>query len=88
MSFAKPVLVSDAPAQKKLVEEAKSGLVHKEKDARDLAGKIMRLYKDPELRKELGENGKKFIEDEFVWEKVSGKLVGIYNDIKGNKQEL
>ena len=88
MSFAKPVLVSDALAQKKLVEEAKSGLVHIEKDAHDLEDKIMKLYKDPDLRKELGVNGKKFIENEFVWEKVSGNLVKIYKDIKGNKQEL
>ncbi|RUA12162.1 MAG: glycosyltransferase family 1 protein [Flavobacteriia bacterium] len=84
MSFAKPVVVSDALAQKKLVEETKSGLVHKEKDAKDLAEKIMLLYKDPELRKELGENGKRFIGEEFVWEKVSDSLVEIYYNFETN----
>ena len=85
MSFAKPVLVSDALAQKKLVEETKSGLVHKEKDAKDLADKIMTLYKDPNLREELGKNGKRFIEEEFVWEKVSNNLVQVYKEFE-NKE--
>ncbi|MCD6544631.1 MAG: glycosyltransferase family 4 protein [Flavobacteriaceae bacterium] len=80
MSFAKPVLVSDALAQKKLVEETNSGLVHKERDVTDFAEKIMTLYKDPNLREELGKNGFRFIEEEFVWEKVSHNLVQIYNE--------
>jgi glycosyltransferase involved in cell wall biosynthesis len=81
MSFAKPVLVSDALAQKKLVEETKSGLIHKEKNAEDFAKKLMMLYKDPGLRKQLGEHGKAFIDEKFVWEKVSGNLIGIYNNM-------
>jgi len=82
MSFAKPVLVSDALAQKKLIEETKSGLIHKEKDVEDFSKKIMKLYKDPELREQMGENGKKFIEEEFVWEKVSSHLIDIYSNFK------
>ncbi len=82
MSFAKPVLVSDALAQKELVEETKSGLIHKEKDAGDLAGKILKLYKDPDLRNKLGLNGKRFIEEEFVWENVSEGLTAIYENLK------
>ncbi|MEN8187391.1 MAG: glycosyltransferase family 4 protein [Bacteroidota bacterium] len=82
MSFAKPVLVSDAIAQKNLVEKTKSGLVHKEKNAEDLANKVLELYQNSKLRVELGENGKKFIEDEFVWEKVSGNLIEIYKELE------
>jgi glycosyltransferase involved in cell wall biosynthesis len=82
MSFGKPLLVSDAIAQKKLVEMAKSGLVHKEKDVEDFAKKVMFLYKDPGLREELGKNGKRFIEEEFVWEKVSQNLIDIYDNFE------
>ena len=85
MSFAKPVLVSDALAQKKLVEKTKSGFIHKEKDAVAFAEKIMILYKDPELREQMGENGKRFIEEEFVWEKVSDNLVEIYKELEKKK---
>jgi len=82
MSFAKPVLVSDAIAQKKLVDRTNSGLVHKEKNSVDFAEKVLELYNNKELRKQLGENGKNFIENEFVWEKVSQGLVDIYNEFE------
>ena len=85
MSFAKPVLVSDATAQKQLVLKTKSGLVHQEKDVSDFTKKILELYNDQDLRKELGENGKKFIEEEFVWEKVSQNLVDIYDNFEAGK---
>ena len=78
MSFAIPVLVSDALAQKNLIEEVKSGLVHKEKDANEIAEKIMVLFEDPDLIKKLGLNGKQFIEEKFCWEKVSGNLKDLY----------
>ena len=37
MSFGKPLLVSDATAQKNLIERTNSGLVHQEKNAVDFA---------------------------------------------------
>lgn len=82
MSFGKPVLVSNAIAQRKLIEKTKSGLVHKEKDADDFAEKIMYLFAYPKLREELGLNGKNFIENEFCWEKVSKNLVDLYRDLE------
>jgi glycosyltransferase involved in cell wall biosynthesis len=81
MSFSKPLLVSDATAQKKLIIKTKSGLVHKEKDVKDFRNKVLDLYSNPELRIELGKNGKSFIENEFCWEKVSQNLVNIYDDL-------
>ncbi|MCP4883895.1 MAG: glycosyltransferase family 4 protein [Flavobacteriales bacterium] len=82
MSFALPVLVSEALAQKNLIDEVNSGLIHKEKDAIDLADKILTLYKDPVLSKKLGLNGKKFIEEKFYWEKVSDNLKDLYLEFK------
>ena len=84
MSFAKPVLVSSAIAQKNLIDKTKSGLVYKEKNSIGFAEKVLELYNDPKLRKKLGKNGKKFIEEEFVWEKVSQSLVDIYNEFEEN----
>lgn len=82
MSFAIPVLVSDATAQKNLVLKTNCGLLHKEKNAIDFAEKVVELYNDPDLQKEMGENGKRFIENEFCWEKVSDNLVEMYNEFE------
>ncbi|TXD48732.1 glycosyltransferase family 4 protein [Polaribacter sp. IC073] len=81
MSFAKPLLVSDAIAQKRLVEKVDAGLVHKEKDVKDFSNKVLALYKSKPLRIELGNNGKEFVQHEFCWEETSKKLIKLYNNL-------
>ena len=82
MSLAKPLLVSDAIAQKKLVEKVACGLVHKERDSKDFSNKVLALYKSKPLRMELGESGRKFIQNEFSWEQTSEKLINLYNNMQ------
>ena len=44
MSFGKPVLVSNATAQREIIERANAGLVHKEKNENDFSKKVLELY--------------------------------------------
>lgn len=81
MSFAKPLLVSNAIAQKNLIEKVNAGLVHKERDVEDFLDNLLQLYKDENLRHQLGENGKDFIENEFCWEQTSKKLLHLYDNL-------
>ena len=81
MSFSKPVLVSNAIAQKNLIEKTNSGLVHLEKDSDDFAAKVLQLYANKELSIKYGENGKRFVEEEFCWEKTSEKLIDLYANL-------
>ena len=82
MSLAKPLLVSDATAQKRLVEKNNTGLIHKEKDTNDFSDKILTLYNNEALRNELGQNGTAFIENEFSWEQTSKKLLHLYDNLE------
>ena len=82
MSFAKPILVSDATAQKNLIDHTKSGLVHIEKDVKDFSDKVLLLFADENLRTKYGENGKRFIEEEFCWEMTSKKLINLYDELE------
>lgn len=82
MSFGKPLLVSDAIAQKRLIERVHSGLVHKEQDSKDFSENILRLYADENLQKELGANGEKFIKEEFNWNKTAEVLLNLYDNLK------
>ncbi len=81
MSYGKPLVVSDAIAQEKIVKISKSGLVHKEKNAKDFEDKILELYHNKETLATFGQNGKKFIEDKFSWEITSKELVKMYEKI-------
>lgn len=80
MSYGKPLVVSNATAQQSIVEKSQSGLVHQEKNTQDYSDKILQLYKNPELAKQLGENGTQFIQEEFSWEITSKDLIQLYAD--------
>lgn len=81
MSLGKPLLVSDAIAQKRLIEKVNSGFVHKEKDVEDFTKKVLELFANKSLRNDLGKNGKQFIENEFSWEQTSKKLIHLYETL-------
>lgn len=81
MSFAKPVLVSNAIAQESLVIKYNSGLVHIDRDVNDFITKVLELHSDDILRESLGLNGKRFVEEEFIWEKTSKGLIDLYKTI-------
>ena len=81
MSFGKPLLVSDANAQKELIEKVHSGLVHQEKNVDDFQHKLLELYHDENLRATLGKNGQDFVRNEFSWEQTSKNLVHLYETI-------
>jgi glycosyltransferase involved in cell wall biosynthesis len=82
MSLAKPILVSDAIAQQKLVDKVNAGLVHKERDVKDFTHKILALYNSKPLRIELGAKGKEFVQNEFSWEETSKKLINLYDNLE------
>tara|TARA_B110000003_G_scaffold113243_1_gene115841 strand:- start:29539 stop:30723 length:1185 start_codon:yes stop_codon:yes gene_type:complete len=81
MSFGKPILVSNAKAQKELVDRISSGLVHEERNEEDFCCKIIELYQNNDKAKKLGKNGKEFIENEFSWEITSQALVKLYDEL-------
>lgn len=81
MSYGKPLVVSDATAQETIVEKSKSGLIHQEKNVQEYAGQIVKLYRNIDLAKQYGANGKRFIEEEFSWEITSQSLIQLYAEI-------
>ena len=44
----------------------------------DLAGALERLYSDPNLRQTLGEAGRRKAEEEYHWDRLGQRLMGIY----------
>ena len=81
MSMGKAVLVSDAKAQKEVVEKEQAGLVHKAQDVSDFTEKIITLYEDKHLREKMGQSGKEFVKREFTWDKTSKDLKELYNKL-------
>jgi len=78
MAGERPVVASDCPSQINIVESCQCGLVHKAEDADDLAQKLLELYKNPAKAREMGENGKKAVLDQYNWKSTSKPLLAYY----------
>lgn len=81
MSFGKALLVSDATAQKDIVETAGAGWVHEEKNVQDFIDKALDIYSNSKQAQAFGNHGREFIETQFSWEITSRDLVRLYENI-------
>ena len=61
MSCARPVILGVDGYARMLLQDAGAGLYVEPEDSRSLAAAVRKLYKDPELRRTLGANGRQFI---------------------------
>ena len=87
MGFERPLLLSDVLAQADIIRRSGAGMTHKAGDHEDFADKCLRLYRDEDLRKQMGNKGKIFLEEEFQLSKVGVPLLSAYSEIK-EKSEI
>ncbi|MDP8221172.1 MAG: glycosyltransferase family 4 protein [Candidatus Stygibacter frigidus] len=78
MSEAKPVIVSNCDAQANVVIECGCGLIHEPGSVDSLALKILEIYNDPILSREMGLRGKAAVENKYNWEYSKEQLLEIY----------
>ena len=74
-----PVITSDVGALPEVVIEGKTGFVIPPKDPEELARKIVRLVKDPELRRRMGQEGRQRFLSRYtstVYKKRVGQILG------------
>jgi len=81
MLLERPSLVSDCKPQADLVEGEKAGLVHKWNNVADFTNKIETLYNNPELRKKMGENGKKAILEKYSTNRFGVNILKAYDEL-------
>jgi glycosyltransferase involved in cell wall biosynthesis len=84
MALGKPILASDCTAQKRIVLEADSGIIHEAGNVTDFTEKTILLYRDDHLRNRLGENGRNFIHSIYNQKLKSMDLISFYGEM--NKQ--
>jgi len=86
MLYEKPLLVSNCIPQQKIIEEEECGLVFKSGDSINFKDKIIELYKNEKLRKEMGENGKIAVMKKYNLEVASKNIIRFYDGIKNNNK--
>ncbi|MEL7187142.1 MAG: glycosyltransferase family 4 protein, partial [Pseudomonadota bacterium] len=81
MAYRVPPVVSEAGGSPELVVDGESGFVVPVKDAAAIATAIEKLYRDPELRRTMGEAARTRIGTRFRNEDTVSKTIALYEEL-------
>lgn len=81
MSASLPVIASDFPLWRKIVEGADCGLLVDPQDSDAIAEAMQWILEHPEKAKQMGENGRRAVDEVYNWEAESEKLLVMYKDL-------
>jgi glycosyltransferase involved in cell wall biosynthesis len=76
---AKPVVAFNVGGVGEAVLDGKTGLLTKP-DGKELADVVMKLLTSWSLREDMGNNGRKFVLDNFSWDVCAQKQYGVYRE--------
>lgn len=81
MSAGIPVVCSDFPMWKEMVDTDQFGICVNPLDPKEIAVAVQKLIDDPELSIRLGKNGRTAILEKYNWDIEKDKLFALYNRI-------
>lgn len=77
MSMGRAVITTDAPGCRETVADGKNGYLVPIKNADQLAEKMIWLYEQPEIAKQMGEQSRKIAEEKYDVDKVNQSIAEI-----------
>ncbi|MCV0410582.1 glycosyltransferase family 4 protein [Nitrosopumilus sp.] len=83
--LGKPVVATNVGGIPEEMKDKETGFLVEKGDHRDLISKISMLFDDQNKAKQMGIKGKKFVEDNFSWEKIAEDFIKVskkYIDVK------
>ncbi len=83
MAAALPVIASDFPVWRRIVEEAGCGLLVDPLDPRAIAEAITHLLSHPEEAEAMGRRGREAVLARYNWDSEAEKLLGLYERLAG-----
>ena len=78
MSAGLPVIASDFPLWRELIEGNECGLCVDPQDPKAIAAAIDRLIEDPDLARRMGGNGRRAVHERYNWSIEENKLLALY----------
>ena len=81
MMCAKPIIMNEGVTACEIVTEEKCGLIVPYGDVAAIKEAVLSLKNNPELRRTLGENGRKAYENRYSWDIMRKRLIDIYDEI-------
>jgi glycosyltransferase involved in cell wall biosynthesis len=78
MACRKPIIASNVGGNPFMVKNGKNGFLVKPKDIKNMSRFIKVIYQNPDLRKKMGEYGRKLVERKFSYEKMVTETLKVY----------
>ena len=85
MASATPIVASDINGYRLVMEDNRQGILVPENTAAGFAEALLRLLKDPELRRRMGQEGRRTAVNTFSWDLVAGRVEQYYLELLGRK---
>jgi len=79
MACGKPVVASRASGLE-ILEDSQGGILVEPGNSLELGTAITRLLQDKELRKQMGENGRRYVLQNLSWESVARRVAEVLSD--------
>jgi len=79
-----PIIASNFPLWKELIEKYKCGICVNPKDISSISEAIIYLKNNPDIAETMGKNGKKAMTELYSWKTEEKKLLGIYFKLLNN----
>ncbi len=83
MAAGLPVIGTNVGGIPDFLTDEVTGLFAKVEDAKDLAGKIIKLKEDKDLREKIARNGRRMVQEEYSWDIVAGKMKLLFKELCG-----
>lgn len=81
MGVGLPVVASNFPLWRKIVEENQCGICVNPLDPQEIARAIEYLVTHPGVAREMGERGRRAVEEKYNWEREAEKLCALYKEL-------
>jgi glycosyltransferase involved in cell wall biosynthesis len=86
MLVSLPVIASDFPLYREVVEPYRCGLIVAPEEPKQIAEAMMHLIEHPQEARQMGENGRQAVRQRYNWEQESAKLLRIYETVLDRKR--
>ncbi|MFT5871836.1 MAG: glycosyltransferase involved in cell wall biosynthesis [Clostridium sp.] len=77
-----PIIMAVKGEAERLINNAQGGIVVEPENSQEIAEAVIKLYKDKELREKLGENGRRYVKENYNRDTITRKLEKILMELQ------
>ena len=82
MSCGLPIVATDVRGNRDLISSGEDGILVPPRSPKEMVNAVSMLLDDEKMRRRLGKNARKTIEEHYTWDTVSNNILRCYESIK------